>query len=215
MFIDLTYPLRSGQPAYPCDPPLSIEPAATVGREGYNVSRLSMGTHQGTHLDAPRHYFDDGRAVDELDLARLCGEACLIDLAPGGTLPPGASIGIDAFLPHAAHFTPGARILYRTGWSAYFGQPAFFQNVPGLTIEAARWIAGRGVAMLGMDTPTPSDDPEVHRILLARPPEVIIVESMANLGRLPAGQPFMLVVLPLNLAGADGAPVRAIAMLSA
>ena len=215
MLIDLTHPLQSGQPAWPGDPPLLIEPAATVAREGYNVSHLSMGTHQGTHLDAPRHFFDDGQTVDQLDLARLCGEAHLIDLAPGSSLPPSTMIGLDLLLSHAGRFLPGGRVLYRTGWSAHFGRPEFFENVPSLSVDAARWIADRGIVLLGMDTPTPSEDLDVHRILLAKQHEVIIVESMANLDLLPPGSPFTLLVLPLKLAGAVGAPVRAVAMISA
>lgn len=210
--IDLTHPLMSGQPAYPGDPPLLIEPAATVACDGYNVLRFSMGTHQGTHLDAPRHFFDSGRTVDQLDLSRLCGPARWIDLAPGSTLPPGSIIDVGMLLPHADAFTPGARVLYRTGWSGRFGSPVFFDQTPSLTMEAAQWIASRDVALLGMDTPTPSEPwPRVHEVLLER--EIVIVESMANLERLPPSGGFTLIVLPLKIAGGDGSPARAVAMV--
>ena len=212
--IDLTHPLVSGHPAYPGDPPLVIEPVATVARDGYNVLRLSMGTHQCTHLDAPRHFFDDGRPVDQLDLSRLCGPTRLIDLAPDSALPPGSIIDLSMLLPHADVFSPGARVLYRTGWSGRFGAPAFFEQVPSLSIEAAEWIASRGIVLLGMDTPTPSEPwPQVHEILLAKERQIVIVESMTNLERLPSSDEFTLIVLPLKITGGDGSPVRAVAMV--
>lgn len=212
--IDLTHPLVSGQPAYPGDPPLLIEPAATVARDGYNVLRLSMGTHQGTHLDAPRHFFDDGRTVDQLDLSRLCGSARLVDLAPVSALPPGSIIDLNMLLPHADAFSPGARVLYRTGWSGRFGSQAFFEQVPSLSMEAAEWIASRGIVLLGMDTPTPSEPwPQVHEILLARESAIVIVESLANLERLPQPGEITLIVLPMKITGGDGSPVRAVAMV--
>lgn len=211
-YIDLTHPIAAGQPSYPGDPPLVIEPAATIPADGYNVLRLSMGTHQGTHMDAPRHFFDDGRGIDQVALERLCGPARLVDLAPGAVLPAGTVIDVEMLLPHADVFRPGSRILYRTGWSQRFGRPAFYEGVPSLSIEAAEWIAGRGIALLGMDTPTPSEPwPAVHRILLAEGCEVAIVESMANLDQLPAR--FTLIVLPLPIVGGDGSPVRAVGMV--
>ena len=73
------------------------------------------------------------------------------------------------FAGHAEVFRPGARIIYRTGWDRKFGTPEFFAEFPTLTLEAARWIAERGICMLGMDTPTPSTDwKECHLILLKK-----------------------------------------------
>ena len=86
--------------------------------------------------------------------------------------------------PHEKHLTPGARIFYETGWHRRFGEDNFFSEFPSLTQEAARYLASRKIRMLGMDTPTPSTDwYEVHHILLGE--EIVIVESVANLDRVP------------------------------
>src|SRR3954470_9585175 len=81
-FIDLTHSLRNGLANFPGDPRLVITPHAEIPREPCNLAQLTMSTHQGTHLDAPRHFFALGRPVDEVPLQQFFGPASLIDLAP-------------------------------------------------------------------------------------------------------------------------------------
>ena len=208
--IDLSHPLEHGQPGFPGDPELVIAPHDTIASTGYNTTRLSMSSHQGTHLDAPFHFFDNGRTLDRMDLARFSGPASLIDLASGGSLQPRAKLTPEVFQPHAELFQPGARILYRTGWDRVFPRAEFFTGYPSLTPDAARWIASRGIGLLGMDTPSPSEDwLEVHRILLGPEAEIVIVESLANLARVP--RHFTFIGFPLNIKGRDGSPIRAVA----
>lgn len=208
--IDLSHPLEHGQPGFPGDPALTIAPHDTTASAGYNTTRLSMSSHQGTHLDAPLHFFDDGRTLDELDPERCYGPASLIDLAPGGSLEPNTALTPEAFQPQAELFQPGARILYRTGWDSRFPRAEFFSGYPSLTAAAARWIASRRIALLGMDTPSPSQDwLEIHQILLAPEAEIVIVESLANLAKLPPR--FTFIGFPLKIKGGDGSPVRAVA----
>ncbi len=211
-FIDLTHPLEQGQPSFPGDAEMTIAPFATIASHRCNTTRFTMGSHQGTHLDAPFHFFEDGATVDQIDLERLCGPARLLDLAPGGALEPGARLTPESFEQHAELFQPGARVLYRTGWDQRFGGAEFFEGYPALTPEAARWIASRGIALLGMDTPSPSDDwLPVHQALLGPGAGIVIVESLANLHRLPAQ--FTFIGFPLKLKGRDGSPIRAVAAL--
>jgi len=210
--IDLTHPLEHGQPNFPYDPKLSVLVHNTVESIGYNITQLSMSTHQGTHLDAPFHFFNDGRPVDQLPLQWCFGPAVLIDLAPGGALPARTPITIDMLQPHAEKFTPGARVIYRTGWDRAFGTPEFFAAFPSLQLEAARWIADRGIRLLGMDTPTPGTDwLEIHHALLAEGIEIVIVEGLKGLERLP--ERFTLSALPLSIKGRDGSPIRAVAIV--
>ena len=209
-FIDLSHPLADGLPNFPNDPQLSVKVHTTVAQSGYNLSHLSLSSHQGTHLDAPFHFYDDGATLDQIPLARFCGPATLVDLAPGGVLPASTPLTVDTFAPHAAAFTPGGRVLYRTGWDREFGTPRFFTEFPTLTLDAARWIASRGIGLLGMDTPTPSTDwLECHHILLAKGVEIVIVEGLTNLDRLPPT--FRFIGFPLNIPGRDGSPIRAVA----
>ncbi len=210
--IDLSHPLEHGQLNFPFDPKISVLVHNTIDSIGYNMSQISMATHQGTHLDAPFHFYDDGKTIDQMPLDQFYGPATLVDLAPGGHLEARTSLTVETFAPHAEAFQPGARILYRTGWDRMFGDPAFFSDFPTLTPDAARWIAGRGIAMLGMDTPTPSTDwKEVHLILLAADVEILIVEALAHLEKLP--EQFTFIGFPLNIAGRDGSPIRAVAVV--
>lgn len=211
-FIDLSHAIGDGSPSFPGDPACVIERHAAMPGAPCNVLKLTMSSHQGTHLDAPYHFYPTGRAVDEIRLDRFFGPAVLVDLAPGAALPPKTSLTVDHFVPHEGLFTPGARVLYRTGWDRQVGRPEFFTDFPSLTVEAARWIAERRIDLLGMDTPTPSVDfLECHLALLAPGLEIVIVESLAGLDRLP--RRFTLAAFPLKLRRGDGSPVRAVAMV--
>ncbi len=209
--IDLSHPLEHGQGNFAWDPKISVVPHNTVKSIGYNITQVSFSTHQGTHLDAPFHFFDDGKTIDQIALDRFYGPATLVDLAPGGFLEAKTPLTVDMFTPHEKHFRKGAKIIYRTGWSRKFRSPAFFSDYPTLTLEAARWIAAKRIGLLGMDTPTPSNDwMECHHILLKRGLEIVIVEGLTNLDKVP--QQFTFMGFPLNVKGRDGAPIRAVAL---
>ncbi|HBO45620.1 MAG TPA: hypothetical protein DD670_17175 [Planctomycetaceae bacterium] len=210
--IDLSLPLEHGQATFPFDPKLSIVTHNTTTSIGYNITQISMSTHQGTHLDAPRHFFDDGTPVDEIPLERFFGEAVLVDLAPGSALEPKQPITREMFQVHAEHFHPGAKIVYRTGWDRAFGRPEYYSDFPSLSLEAAEWIAARRIGLLGMDTPTPGTQwKEIHHALLGAGIEIVVVEAMANLELLPTR--FTLAAFPLRIKGRDGSPIRAVAII--
>lgn len=210
--IDLSYPLEHGQLNFPWDPKISVLPHNTVSSIGYNITEVSLSTHQGTHLDAPFHFYDDGKTIDQIQLDRFYGSAVLVDLAPGRYLEAKTPITVEMFEAYEDKFRPGAKIVYRTGWDRMFGQPEFFSDFPTLTLDAARWIAERKIGMLGMDTPTPSTDwKECHLILLKESVELVIVESLTNLDQLP--DQFTFIGFPLNIKGRDGAPIRAVALV--
>lgn len=209
--IDLTHTLMSGLPAFPGDPQLHLK-RYEMPTSPCNLMEINLPSHQGTHLDAPYHFYADGRSVENIPLERFYGLATLIDLAPGGVLPPKTPLTIQHFAPHEQRITPGARILYRTGWDRQFGNPEFFTDYPTLTLEAARWIAERRIGLLGMDTPTPSNDArDCHLILLAPELEIVLVEGLSGLERLP--RYFTLAAFPLKIERGDGSPVRAVAIV--
>jgi arylformamidase len=210
--IDLSHPLKHGQPSYPSDPELFILPHGDAASLGYNITQITMGTHQGTHLDVPFHFYDHGKTIDQMPLERFYGEAALIDLAPGGCLEAKTPITPEMLKPHDAKFRPGAKVIYRTGWDRKFGTPECFSDMPSLTLEAARWIAERRIGLLGMDTLSPSaDGDKTHLTLLAEGVEIILVEGLANLEQLP--ERFTFLGLPLNIEGRDGSPIRAAAVI--
>jgi kynurenine formamidase len=210
--VDLSHPLEHGQPNFPFDPKIGVVVHNTIASIGYNITQITMSTHQGTHLDVPFHFYDDGKTVDQMPLERFYGPAVLVDLAPGSYLPAKTPITVEMLAAHEAKFQPAARLIYRTGWDRAFGTPECFSDFPTLTPDAARWIAERRIGLLGMDTLTPSVAwKEVHEILLAKGVEIVIVEGLRNLDKLP--ERFTLAAFPLNIKGRDGSPIRAVAIV--
>jgi arylformamidase len=210
--IDLSQPLEHGQPNFPYDPKITVLAHNTIASIGYNITQISMATHQGTHLDVPYHFYDDGMTVDQVPLERFYGPAVLIDLAPGSHLAARTPITPEMLQPHADKFQPGAKVIYRTGWDRTFGAPESFTDFPTLTLAATHWIVQRRIGLLGMDTLTPSTEwKEVHMALLAKGVEIVIVEGLTNLDILP--ERFTFVGFPLNIKGRDGSPIRAVAVV--
>jgi kynurenine formamidase len=198
--------MRDGQPNFPGDPVLRVSAHATIEKQRCNVSQLAMGSHQGTHLDAPYHFVADGKRLDQMPLDWFFGPASLLRIHK----PAGSEITTADFLPFEHRLVPGARIVYETGWYQQYGQDNYFTDFPSLTQEAAAYLASRRIRLLGMDTPTPSRDYyEVHHLLQQQPAEIVIVESLANLDQLTPD--FFFIGFPLRLEGGDGSPIRAVA----
>ncbi len=198
--------MRHGQPSFPGDPILQISAHATIEKQRCNVSQVGMGSHQGTHLDALYHFVPDGKRLDEMPLDWFYGPATLLRIPKQAR----EEITLADLKPFEHRLIPGARVLYETGWQTHYGQPDYFTDFPSLTQEAAAWLAGKRIRLLGMDTPTPSRDYyEVHHLLQQKPAEIVIVESLANLHLLPPD--FLFIGFPLRFEGGDGSPIRAVA----
>lgn len=208
--IDLTHPMHTAMPVFPGDPECRFQPHTDIATEGYRVACLHLGTHQGTHVDAPSHFLSDGATVESLPLTQLCGPAILINLESKGS--PGSTIDVPDLAAYADLILPQSRVLIYTGWDANFGQAAFFVDSPGLTPEACRWLMARQVSLVGLDLPTlhPSLFAETHVPLLSA--GIVVVESINLRPLLPfADEHIHLIVAPLPLTGLDGSPVRAMA----
>lgn len=217
-FIDLTLPL---------DPDLrgvAIEPARTIERNGWNATTLSLYSHCGTHMDAPRHFLPEGATIDSLPLAACIGPARVVDLTP---VRPRERITVERLGPRREEIRPGDRLLLRTDWSRpptwwdkksphpWVGAPEYRDQLPRIDLELARWLVDRGVVLLGVEPPSVADVNNreeltaVHRVLLEA--GVVVVEGLANLAQIRRPT-FELLVLPLAVRGGDGAPVRAVAV---
>lgn len=198
---DLTLPLWSGMPVYPGDPHVSFTPARSHEADGYQVTHLCLGSHTGTHLDAPRHFFAGGATLDEYPLDRLVGPGVVVDCRPVAT-PHGTATPpvIDAaFLAGQLRTVPvphgGLVLLWTEG--------AF------LAVDAARLLLDSGAGLVGTDAPSLDEHPyPVHRLLLSH--GVLLAENLCGLYRLGSG-PVTCAFLPLAALGADAAPVRAVA----
>lgn len=212
-WFDLSVPVVTGMPVYPGDPEVAVTAALTVPEDGVNVARVHLGSHAGTHVDAPFHIDDALPRLDALPLERFTGRAVLMD-ARG--LPPRSSIGPDLLPPGLG---PGTVLLVHTGWSQYWGTPQYLAH-PHLARETCARIVAAGVRTVGIDalsvdrTPEPGGDdfsPDAHRELLGA--GAVIAENLTGLEALPAAPRAVEVFLfPLRLMD-DGAPVRAVARL--
>jgi kynurenine formamidase len=205
--VDLSHPLRDGQAAFPGDPPLHVVSHCKLdSAEGYNLSRISMGSHHGTHLDAMRHFLAQGKSIDQMPLQWFYGPAHVLRIPRGA----GQEIDVAQLRPYESIFQNGARVIIETGWHAHYGRPDFYEAFPVLSLEAARFAANSGIRLLGMDTPSPSHDgSEIHNLLLGQ--EIVIVESLAHLDKVPDS--FVFTGFPLNWVGGDGSPIRAVALV--
>jgi kynurenine formamidase len=166
-----------------------------------------LGNHSGTHLDAPSHFVTDGYTVEDIPLERCFGEAVVCDVSHKR---PNEPITVEDLERGLGDLEPGARVLIRTDWDARFGTAEYFTDFPPLAPETAGWLVEQGVWLLGVDTPSlhQTEAAPMHETLLGA--GVVIVESLANLGRLTSRR-VLLSSLPLKIPGADGAPVRAVA----
>jgi kynurenine formamidase len=211
--VDLSHPLDDDTPVYPGDPVASFPPATTIDEHGYNVLHVRMGSQTGTHVDAPFHFLADGARIDELPLELFLGPAVVADVR--GKRPHDAVTWAD-LAPVADRLGPGRILLLHTGWDAHWGTDAYFDH-PFLDGDAAARVIAAGVRTIGLDALSldetvlggePAAGFAAHDVVLGA--GGVIIENLRNLDAVPSGEP-VVSVLPLRIAGADGAPVRAVA----
>lgn len=215
--VDLTMYLEEGMQTFPTHwhPFVEITQLGRHGLENRETRKIVLGTHTGTHIDAPRHFIPGGRTVDQLPLEQLVGPASVLDLTSFGA---GAEIGVDE-LTKALDGRSAERVLMRFDWDCHLGTMSYYNDSPFLSEEAAQWLVDKGCRLLGMDTAMPDNpkngrngpkDSPNHKILLGN--GVVLLEYMVNLSSLD--RPVVeLVVAPLKIRDGDGAPVRAFAIL--
>lgn len=210
---DLSHPIVTGMQVYPGDPAVTVEPALLLARDGVDVAALHLGSHTGTHLDAPSHCIDGGRTTGDIPLDELLGAALIIHLeAPA----PRATYGlaeIEAVLDGGLPDRVPPIVVFDTGWATHFGSPTALEH-PVLSADAATHLVRRGMRVLAVDTlspdPTPTGaDLPVHQVVLGA--DALIVENLCNLAHLASGVRIGFFPLPVD---ADGAPVRAVAFES-
>lgn len=209
MLVDLTHTITPEIPMYPGSQEPALSPSATLTRNGYRETMLSMVSHTGTHMDAPSHLLQDGQTLDSLPVSQFCGRALVIDVS---RLPSGGIV--DAGFLRARHAGRSADfVLLYTGWEARWGSGGYLEDAfPVLDQAAARYLVSCGLKGIGTDAPS-VDRLEggaypIHRILLSG--GLVILESL-RLKKVAARERFMLFALPLKFERADGAPVRAVA----
>ncbi len=200
---DVTVRLREGMATYAGEEPGPVLDFHSLMSEGKsaNVSALSLGSHTGTHVDAPDHFLSNGVTVEQMPVEYMVGPCYVMEYAGEGH--------ISAADLEAAGI-PGAtrRLLVKTKNGRFWDDDAFHPEFIGLDDDAGPWLVGRGIVLVGIDymsierfhSPTHA----VHKALLEA--GAVILEGL-DLRRVAPGE-YFLVCAPLPVAGADGAPAR-------
>jgi arylformamidase len=199
---DITMPLSAELPFYPGDFPVVISPWARIADgDSANVSRLTLCTHSGTHIDPPRHFNDQGLPVDEIPLGLLIGKALVVQIH-----------GVPLIGRKELERLPirgVERLLLKTNNSGLWQEKEFRHDFDALALDGAEYLLEAGVRLVGIDylsIESVEGDGGVHRTLLDN--GIVIVEGL-NLAEVEPGE-YELICLPLKIKGGDGAPVRAL-----
>lgn len=201
---DVTVPISAETPVYEGDPQTKIETVISFEKgDAANVSQICCGVHTGTHIDAPSHFFEDGKRVHELDLEKLVGECLIVELDEN----------TNVIEPEHLEFSDGIeRVLFKTRNSKFWNETNLRKDFTYISPEAVRELVSRNVKLVGIDYLSvdkfDSEDFPAHKILLEN--EIVILESLDL--REVSGGIYEIICLPLKYIGGagDGAPARTI-----
>lgn len=208
--VDLTHAFVNGMPVFPGLPAPAFEPIARVEDDGYAMTSYQMLNHIGTHVDAPAHQIAGGDTLDEIPLERLVTDALTIDVSqrePHGAVP---LIELES---HLDKVRAGDIVLFYSNNARNYGTDAYWTGWSYPDADASRALIARGISAVGFDGP--SADPvdsttfDLHRIWLGA--GRMILENVNNLDQLP--ERAQVVVAPMKVAAANGAPARIFALL--
>lgn len=201
--IDLTHPISNTIPVYfPWHPATELEKTANYKDHRCEVTRVSIGTHSGTHIDAPSHVYGGMPTMDQYDPALWYVDAQVIDVTPREPQKKITKEEVQEKLKRK-----GIGVVVKTGWDVQFGRPDYYQTYPPISNEAAEFLVEMQVPVLAADTPFTLD---VHYILLKK--GIPLITNLNNTSRLREGM-IKLIAAPLLIKGGDGAPARVLAVV--
>ena len=209
---DLTHHLRNGMPVYPGDPSPSFEKYSTLQKDGVNLTKIIMGSHTGTHLDAPRHFIPDGIGIDQIPPDKLIGEAYVADLS---RKPIGSGITSND-LHHALQeeIVRDNIVVVYTGCSEHWGTQSINRDYTYLTGEAADYLVSKKIRAVGIDFLSvekfDAPEPVTHKTLLSN--GIFIIESLSKTVKQFVGKRILMICMPIKLTDGDGAPARVVAV---
>ena len=187
----------------PHNTPFTLEPIKRIARgDSSNVSTLHMSAHTGTHVDAPRHFFDEGAGTEALPLELLIGRARVIEID--------SRTGIAAEDLRAIDLSDDIRVLIKTHNSRLWGSPEFHKDYVGVTESGAKHLVEHGIKVVGVDYLSveqfKNPGAPAHHVLLGA--GTIVIEGL-NLRDVEPGI-YEMFCLPLRIVGSDGAPARVV-----
>ncbi len=209
--IDLSYTIDES--CMTCGTPwhvnVQLNHLGKIGEVGRNTHSILLGSHTGTHMDAPMHFFDGEPGIDQADLEKICGACSIVDMT---------HIGPDGIVnkEDVQGLMVTERMLFRFDWFKHWQQEDFYKSFPYFTIEAAEYLVEQGMKVIALDTPSPDcgsaigelDDSPVHKLFLKS--DVTIIEYLTNTDQLVKDKKYELIALPLKLKDCDGSPARVI-----
>jgi len=215
--VNLTHNIHEGIQIFPkpWHKRVIFEKIGRIQKVGRNTTQLHIGTHTGTHIDAPSHFIQDGKSISQIELARFIGNAYLINLTH---LQEKHAVSIGDVESSLKSVPLNSIIIFKFGWGLNFGLPNYYSNQPYFLPETARYILGFKPKLIGYDLAMPDNpmegleskyDSQIHKIFLSN--DVPLLENL-YLQDLDTRR-FNIVALPLNLEGLDGSPVRCIGFL--
>lgn len=200
---DISLTISEDFPTWPGDPPIELKMISQIEKGDLaNVTHLSAPVHMGTHVDAPDHFLNNGKTVEDIPLDYMVGSVLVLEVPSSEVITTG---DLEAFkIPEETR-----RILFKTANSAYWKEEGhtFQEDFIALDPDAAARLVEMGVNVVGVDylSVAPYNEPvPTHKILLEA--GVLIIEGL-DLSRVSAGE-YKLYCLPLKIAGSDGAPAR-------
>jgi kynurenine formamidase len=207
--VDLSHALTADTPVYPGDPVPNFSVATTIGKEGYNLFEVVLGSQTGSHVDAPYHFSDAGTTIEKMDLKYFMGNGLIIDVSHKKAKE---EITLEEIRKHEKAIEKAEIVLFKTNWYKKAGTDEFYDH-PFLSKAGGEYLLSKGIKTAGIDAInldyTGGTEFPIHDMYSAA--GGIIAENLANLDSVDFVSPFF-VFLPLKLAGCDGSPVRAVAI---
>ncbi len=206
MIYDLSHQLNNDSPLFPGDAAPDFKTIASIEQNHYRETRLQFHSHLGTHIDAPAHMLSNGTMLDEMDISAFCGRAILITTDEKERI-----IEKDLVLEFKKELEETDFVLFKTGWSKYWGTQQYFENFPTLSTDALHFLLQFRLKGIGLDTisadPVKSTDYKNHYAIFRK--GMIIIENL----KFPENMKEKkgeFSCFPIPYEKADGSPVRAV-----
>ncbi len=207
--IDLTHTIENDMSFFnaPWHCKTDLMQMGTIDKVGRNTTKLTFGSHCGTHMDAPAHFIKDGRTIDEISLEELIGKVNILDFSH---LEENQCVTVEML----EKIDLSEKVIFNFGWTKNFNIDKFYKDYPYFSYEAADYLVEKCVKLIGMDTPSPDDsriklgsseDSRIHKKFLSN--NIILVEYL-NLDKVKDYNGWNLIAFPLKLKGCDGASAR-------
>ncbi|WP_099192057.1 cyclase family protein [Tepidibacter mesophilus] len=206
--VDLTHVIHPNMPVFPGTEAPVFEKANTIERDSFCEMKITMYSHTGTHMDAPAHMLKDGVTLDRMDANHFVGKAIILEFNDK------KQIQLQDIVQYENKIVECDFVIIKTGWSKFWGKEEYFEGFPSISVDVAEWLVKLNLKGVGIDAISIDDMKstlfEVHKILMKN--NLIIIENLTNLEKVE-DEFFTLAVLPLKTLNADGAPIRAVAII--